>query len=159
MKTLTAYAVATTLDMGETLDTQTYLEQREDGTSRLVLKGNGDMLLGAGASDSSHINGRAGLGTLAANTAQALRQRGITSVTLVYDDSLFGNDRWPSGIAELDSNHVYYAPTSSMAGGGGGGGRHWAGPPPRRSRYVQHIPSFEHAASPRGRTGVRATLG
>ena len=122
MKTLTAYAVATTLDMGETLDTQTYLEQREDGTSRLVLKGNGDMLLGAGASDSSHINGRAGLGTLAANTAQALRQRGITSVTLVYDDSLFGNDRWPSGIAELDSNHVYYAPTSSMAVDGG---RNW----------------------------------
>ena len=127
MKTLTAYAAATTLDMGETLDTQTYLEQREDGTSRLVLKGNGDMLLGAGASDSSHINGRAGLGTLAANTAQALRQRGITSVTLVYDDSLFGNDRWPSGIAELDSNHVYYAPTSSMAVDGG---RNWNGAGP-----------------------------
>lgn len=127
MKTLTAYAVATTLDMGETLDTQTYLEQREDGTSRLVLKGNGDMLLGAGASDSSHINGRAGLGTLAANTAQALRQRGITSVTLVYDDSLFGNDRWPSGIAELDSNHVYYAPTASMAVDGG---RNWNGANP-----------------------------
>lgn len=127
MKTLTAYAAATTLDMGETLDTQTYLEQREDGTSRLVLKGNGDMLLGAGASDSSHINGRAGLGTLAASTAQALRQRGITSVTLVYDDSLFGNDRWPSGIAELDSNHVYYAPTASMAVDGG---RNWNGAGP-----------------------------
>ena len=127
MKTLTAYAVATTLDMGETLDTQTYLEQREDGTSRLVLKGNGDMLLGAGASDSSHINGRAGLGTLAASTAQALRQRGITSVTLVYDDSLFGNDRWPNGIAELDSDHVYYAPTSSMAVDGG---RNWNGAGP-----------------------------
>lgn len=127
MKTLTSYAVATTLDMGETLDTQTYLEQREDGTSRLVLKGNGDMLLGAGASDSSHINGRAGLGTLAASTAQALRQRGITSVTLVYDDSLFGNDRWPNGIAELDSNHVYYAPTASMAVDGG---RNWNGAGP-----------------------------
>ncbi len=127
MKTLTAYAAATTLDMGKTLDTQTYLEQREDGTARLVLKGNGDMLLGAGASDSSHINGRAGLGTLAANTAQALRQRGITSVTLVYDDSLFGNDRWPSGIAELDSDHVYYAPTASMAVDGG---RNWNGAGP-----------------------------
>lgn len=127
MKTLTAYAAATTLDMGETLDTQTYLEQREDGTSRLVLKGNGDMLLGAGASDSSHINGRAGLGTLAASTAQALRQRGITSVTLVYDDSLFGNDRWPNGIAELDSDHVYYAPIASMAVDGG---RNWNGAGP-----------------------------
>lgn len=127
MKTLTAYAAATTLDMGKTLDTQTYLEQREDGTARLVLKGNGDMLLGAGASDSAHINGRAGLGTLAANTAKALRQRDITSVTLVYDDSLFGNDRWPSGIAELDSGHVYYAPTASMAVDGG---RNWNGANP-----------------------------
>lgn len=62
MKTLTAYAAAATLDMGSTLETQTYLEQREDGTSRLVLKGNGDMLLGVGESDSAHINGRAGLG-------------------------------------------------------------------------------------------------
>ena len=85
------------------------------------------MLLGAGASDSSHINGRAGLGTLAASTAQALRQRGITSVTLVYDDSLFGNDRWPNGIAELDSDHVYYAPTASMAVDGG---RNWNGAGP-----------------------------
>lgn len=139
MKTLTAYAVATTLDMGETLDTQTYLEQREDGTSRLVLKGNGDMLLGAGASDSSHINGRAGLGTLAANTAQALRQRGITSVTLVYDDSLFGNDRWPSGIAELDSNHVYYAPTSSMAVDGG---RNWNGADPADPDMFSKYPAL-----------------
>ena len=127
MKTLTAYAAATTLDMGKTLDTQTYLEQREDGTARLVLKGNGDMLLGAGASDSEHINGRAGLGTLAADTAQALRQRDIASVTLVYDDSLFGSDRWPSGIAELDSDHVYYAPTASMAVDGG---RNWNGANP-----------------------------
>ena len=85
------------------------------------------MLLGAGASDSEHINGRAGLGTLAADTAQALRQRDIASVTLVYDDSLFGSDRWPSGIAELDSDHVYYAPTASMAVDGG---RNWNGANP-----------------------------
>ena len=44
MKTLTAYAAAIELDMGKTLDTQTYLEQSQDGTARLVLKGNGDML-------------------------------------------------------------------------------------------------------------------
>lgn len=119
MKTLTAYAAAVELDMGKTLDTQTYLEQSQDGTARLVLKGNGDMLLGAGASDSNHINGRAGLGTLAGRTAQALRQRGITSVTLAYDDTLFGNDRWPQGIAELDTDHLYYAPTASMAVDGG----------------------------------------
>ena len=52
------------------------------------------------------------MGTLAGRTAQALRQRGITSVTLAYDDTLFGNDRWPQGIAELDTDHLYYAPDS-----------------------------------------------
>ena len=67
------------------------------------------------------------MGTLTAITAQEVRQRSITSVTLVYDDSLFGNDRWPNGIAELDSNHVYYAPTASMAVDGG---RNWNGAGP-----------------------------
>ena len=127
MKTLTSLAAASVLDMGDTLPTQTFLLQAEQGTDTVVIKGNGDMLLGAGASDSEHINGRAGLGTLAANTAQALRQRDIASVTLVYDDSLFGSDRWPSGIAELDSDHVYYAPTASMAVDGG---RNWNGANP-----------------------------
>ena len=127
MKTLTAYAAASELDMGGTLDTQVYLDQPQNGTARLVLVGNGDMLLGAGASDPNHVNGRAGLGTLAAETAQALRQRGITAVTLTYDDSLFGNDRWPQGIAELDTGHVYYMPTSSMAVDGG---RNWNGAKP-----------------------------
>lgn len=127
MKTLTAYAAASELDMGATLATQTYVEQVRNGTAHLVLKGNGDMLLGSGMSDSNHINGRAGLGTLAADTAQALKQRGITSVTLSYDDSLFGQKRWPQDIAELDTDHVYYAPTSSMAVDGG---RNWNGANP-----------------------------
>ena len=117
MKTLTAYAAASKLDMGSTLDTQTYLEQVQNGFAHLVLKGNGP----------DHVNGRAGLGTLAADTAQALRQRGITSVTLAYDDSLFGENRWPQGIAELDTDHVYYAPSSSMAVDGG---RNWNGAAP-----------------------------
>ena len=139
MKTLTAYAAATTLDMGKTLDTQTYLEQSQDGTARLVLKGNGDMLLGAGASDANHINGRAGLGTLAGRTAQALRQRGITSVTLAYDDTLFGNDRWPQGIAELDTDHLYYAPTASMAVDGG---RNWNGTGPANPDVFSAYPAL-----------------
>ena len=64
------HAAATTPDMGSTLDTQTYLEQREDGTARLVLKGNGDMPLGAGESDSAHINGRRAGNAFAANTVR-----------------------------------------------------------------------------------------
>ena len=38
------------------------------------------MLLGAGVSDPDHVNGRAGLGTLAAQSAAALRQRGIDRI-------------------------------------------------------------------------------
>lgn len=139
MKTLTAYAAAVELDMGKTLDTQTYLEQSQDGTARLVLKGNGDMLLRAGASDANHINGRAGLGTLAGRTAQALRQRGIASVTLAYDDTLFGNDRWPQGIAELDTDHLYYVPTASMAVDGG---RNWNGTGPANPDVFSAYPAL-----------------
>ena len=104
-----------------------------------MLKGNGDMLLGAGASDANHINGRAGLGTLAGRTAQALRQRGITSVTLAYDDTLFDNDRWPQGIAELDTDHLYYAPTASMAVDGG---RNWNGTGPANPDVFSAYPAL-----------------
>lgn len=139
MKTLTAYAVATTLDMGSTLATQTYVEQKQDGTANLVLVGGGDMLLGAGNSDSAHVNGRAGLGTLASDTARALKQRGISEVTLRYDDSLFGDDRWPSGIAELDTEHLYYAPVSSMAVDGA---RQWDGANPQNPDVFSTYPAL-----------------
>lgn len=139
MKTLTAYAAATTLDMGSTLATQTYVEQKQDGTANLVLVGGGDMLLGAGNSDSAHVNGRAGLGTLASDTARALKQRGISEVTLRYDDSLFGNDRWPSGIAELDTEHLYYAPVSSMAVDGA---RQWDGANPQNPDVFSTYPAL-----------------
>ncbi|WP_137654520.1 D-alanyl-D-alanine carboxypeptidase/D-alanyl-D-alanine endopeptidase [Bifidobacterium moukalabense] len=137
MKTLTAYAAATTLDMGSTLATEVYMEQKQDGTANLVLVGNGDMLLGAGNSYTAHVNGRAGLGTLASDTARALKQRGISKVTLSYDDSLFGDDRWPSGIADLDTEHLYYAPVSSMAVDGG---RQWNGANPRNPDVFSDYP-------------------
>ncbi|QOL35329.1 D-alanyl-D-alanine carboxypeptidase/D-alanyl-D-alanine-endopeptidase [Bifidobacterium lemurum] len=130
MKTLTALAASTTLDMGSTLDTETYLIQHDDGTATLVLTGNGDMLLGEGASDPEHVNGRAGLGTLAERTAAALSQRGITAVTLVYDDTLFGDLRSPEGIEENNGDHLYYTPVSSMAVDGG---RQWSSALPKPS--------------------------
>ncbi len=139
MKTLTAYAAASTLDMGMTLATQTYLEQYQDGTASVVLKGNGDMLLGSGQSDSAHVNGRAGLGTLAKETATALKQRGIKSVTLLYDDSMFGDDRWPDGVGELDPDHVYYAPTASMAVDGG---RYWGDSTPSNPDVFSAYPEL-----------------
>ena len=85
------------------------------------------MLLGAGPSDPDHVNGRAGLGTLAAQSAAALRQRGIDRVRLVYDDTLFGEQRYPSRIEENNPDNLYYAPVSALAVDGG---RNWNGDPP-----------------------------
>jgi serine-type D-Ala-D-Ala carboxypeptidase/endopeptidase (penicillin-binding protein 4) len=123
LKTLTAFTASTVLDMNSTLDTEVYLNQTgADGGAQLILKGNGDMLLSDGENDSAHINGRAGLGTLARESAQALAARGISSVHLSYDDSLFGSDRKPNGIEQNDAEWRYFAPISSMAVDGG---RQW----------------------------------
>ncbi|MFT8704368.1 D-alanyl-D-alanine carboxypeptidase/D-alanyl-D-alanine-endopeptidase [Bifidobacterium aquikefiricola] len=119
MKTLTAFAAASTLDMGSTLDTKVFLVQPANGTPQLVLQGSGDMLLGTGENDPNHVNGRAGLATLASRTAEALKQRGISQVTLSYDDSLFGSDRIPQGIQQNDAEWRNFAPVSSMAVDGG----------------------------------------
>lgn len=122
MKTLTSLAAASVLDMGSTLATGTYLAQADGQTATLYLKGSGDMLLGSGDSDPNHVNGRAGLGTLAKSTATALRQRGITSVALRYDDTLFADPRYPATIAQNNPGNMYYTAVSSMAVDGG---RQW----------------------------------
>lgn len=127
MKTLTSLAASKVLDLSTTLDTETYLMQSKGDIPTLVLKGNGDMLLGTGNNDPDHINGRAGLGTLADQTVDALRQRGITQIRLLYDDSLFGEQRYPANIEQNNGGHLYYAPISSMAVDGG---RDWEGDPP-----------------------------
>lgn len=120
-KTLTAFAAASTLDLYSTLDTQVYLaggasnDTGTNGAATIVLKGNGDVLLGTGANDASHINGRAGIATLVQRTVAALQAKGITSVTLDYDDSLFGSKRLPDGVDETNANYVNEMPGSSMA--------------------------------------------
>lgn len=124
LKTLTALAASSTLNMASTLDTQVFLTQSDDGTNTLTLKGNGDMLLSAGDSDADHINGRAGLNTLAQATAAALAQRGITTVHVNYDDTLFGDSRIPTGLRSADGGVLgeyttYFTSVSSMAIDGG----------------------------------------
>ena len=121
MKTLTALTASSVLDMGSTLETGAYLEG-SGRSATLYLKGSGDMLLGSGQSDPNHVNGRAGLGTLASDTAAALNQRGITSVTLKYDDTVFADPRYPATIAKNNPGNMYYTAVSSMAVDGG---RQW----------------------------------
>lgn len=135
LKTLTSLAATATLDMASTLDTSTYLVQNADGSATVVLSGGGDMLLGAGDGDPDHVNGRAGLGTLAERTAEALAQRGITAVTLLYDDSLFGDSRYPAGIEENNPGNLYYTGIASMAVDGG---RRWADPPDDPDTYTAY---------------------
>ncbi|WP_133119506.1 D-alanyl-D-alanine carboxypeptidase/D-alanyl-D-alanine endopeptidase [Bifidobacterium primatium] len=121
MKTMTAFAASNALDMSSTLDTEVYLAdggaEQGDGSVRIVLKGNGDMLLGSGASDASHVNGRAGVTTLVQRTAAALKAKGVTAVSVAYDDSLFGTKRFPDTISSNNGGNdmLYAAPMSSMA--------------------------------------------
>lgn len=132
LKTLTAAVASRTLDMGSTLDTQVFLQPKSAKNSeqssgsksgsksgsnlrKIVLRGNGDMLLGVGENDWSHVNGRAGLTTLAKRTAAALKLDNIHEVSLSLDDSLFGAKRAPALVYETDTERRFYAETSSMA--------------------------------------------
>lgn len=98
-KLVTAVAALSALDPASTTST------RAVRTGDLVvLVGGGDVLLGAGAGDPSAVDGRAGLGDLAAQTVAALRLAGITTVRLGFDDSLFTgptvNPAWaPADVA------------------------------------------------------------
>lgn len=144
LKTLTALAASATLDMGSTLATNVYLTDVTDGHGTLILQGNGDMLLSAGDSDPDHVNGRAGLGTLAARTAKALHQRGVDSVTLMVDDSLFGADRYPDDIAENNGDNLYYTGVSSMAVDGG---RQWDGAAPESPDVFSAYPELSQTTA------------
>ncbi|WEV47255.1 D-alanyl-D-alanine carboxypeptidase [Bifidobacterium sp. ESL0690] len=138
MKTLTALASSSMLDMGSSFHTDALLDSVPAGAgvaggdalggqtqpAGLTLKSDGDMLLGAGQSDPNHINGRAGLATLADETATALKKRNITQVRLKYDDTLFGSVRSPADIASNNPGNTNFTGISSMAVDGG---RQWGG--------------------------------
>lgn len=108
-KVLTALAAISALGPDRTLTTR--VTQPEPG--RLVLVGGGDMLLSAGSGDPDVVNGRAGLGDLAEQTARSLRLAGIDEVRLGVDDSLFTgaalHPGWRPGYM------LYVAPVSALA--------------------------------------------
>ena len=146
MKTLTALAAASTLDMGSTLATETYLTDTDTtaGTGSLTLMGHGDMLLSAGVSDPEHVNGRAGLDTLAQHTAQALNAQGINQVALTVDDTLFGQDRYPSHIADNNEGDLYYTGVSALAIDGG---RQWDGSAPENPDIFSAYPTLSQTTA------------
>lgn len=86
-KLLTAVTALATIEPGTTFSTSTVLD---GGT--LVLVGGGDPLLER--APDPDLADRADLLTLARRTAAALRDQGVGSVRLGYDDSLFTGPAW-----------------------------------------------------------------
>lgn len=109
MKVLTGYFALSQLDADQTLSTGTSIEG-----SDLYLWGEGDLLLGPGESNPNVINGRAGLATLAKETAQALKNRDRTAVNLRYQDRLFEGDLRPAAwydqeVTDFGGDQVAFA--------------------------------------------------
>ena len=149
-KTLTAFTALANLDPTATLTTSALL-----GTDNqtLYLDSEGDLLLGIGTSDEVEVSGRAGLQTLANDAAAALKQRGITSVTLNWRGTLFDG---ASHLASWDAQEVgsyegYVGPMAIDAGRTYEGANAFYADAPGRVAEV-----FSQAL---GAAGITATLG
>lgn len=110
-KLLTALAALTALGPDRTLPTTVV----EAAPGSLVLVGGGDMMLAARAGDPESVNGRAGMGDLAAQVATELRAAGITQVTLAVDDTLFTGPTVHPGWNPDDVAAGYAAPVTAVA--------------------------------------------
>ena len=87
-KLVTAVAALHALEPGTTFATRVVLEGRD-----AVLVGGGDPFLER-RPDADAEPDRADLATLARRTARALRERGLRSIRLGYDDGLFSGPAW-----------------------------------------------------------------
>ncbi|MHA7263005.1 D-alanyl-D-alanine carboxypeptidase/D-alanyl-D-alanine endopeptidase [Arthrobacter sp. TMN-37] len=99
LKLLTAAAVLDTLEPEDRLETTVHAA----GDGVLYLRGGGDVLLGSGPSDPGSVRGRAGLSTLAQETAATL-DPAAGPYRVAVDDSLFDgpplNPSWAQGDLE-----------------------------------------------------------
>lgn len=82
LKLLSAAAVNATFAPGATLTTKVVQGASPD---RILLVAGGDTLLDPGAGDPAAVSGRAGLGALASTTAQVLRDKGTSAVSVALD--------------------------------------------------------------------------
>ncbi|MFE6236568.1 D-alanyl-D-alanine carboxypeptidase/D-alanyl-D-alanine-endopeptidase [Cellulosimicrobium sp. NPDC057862] len=111
LKTLTAAAALTSPGAHATLPTRAVLE----GQETVYLVGGGDMMLAAGAGDPTAVNGRAGLGDLAAQVAGELRLTGRTTVALRLDDTLFTGAAVAPTVDPASVRNGYVAPVAALA--------------------------------------------
>ena len=111
LKTLTAAAALTSPGAHTTLPTRAVLE----GLETVYLVGGGDMMLAAGAGDPTAVNGRAGLGDLAAQVADELRLTGRTTIALRLDDELFTGPAVAPTVDPRSVRNGYVAPVAALA--------------------------------------------
>lgn len=109
-KLLTSAAVLTALGPETTIATRALA----DGDDGVTLVGGGDVLLGAGRSDPDEVAGRAGLATLAQETATALKAAGTKRVSVTLDDRLFTGPRTAKGWAPADVTNGFVAPVQAL---------------------------------------------
>lgn len=109
-KVLTAFAGVHALGPQHRTRTATVL----DG-STVVMLGAGDVLLAADAGDPAAINGHAGLGDLARDTAAALHDQGQTTVTVELADGQFAGPTWAPGWGKTDGSAGFVAAVTSVA--------------------------------------------
>lgn len=105
LKVLSALAALDVLGPGQTFRTTTLLSG-----DTLVLRGGGDPLL-TSARTTAYPR-RASLEQLAADTAAALKARGVTSVKLAYDASLFTGPGWNPAWPDIFARSV--APITAL---------------------------------------------
>ncbi|MDR3068784.1 MAG: D-alanyl-D-alanine carboxypeptidase/D-alanyl-D-alanine-endopeptidase [Cellulomonas sp.] len=109
-KVLTAVAALSVLGPDTTLPTTAVL-----AGDQVVLVGGGDIMLGDGAGGPDVVDGRAGLGDLAEQTAGALRADGVSTVRLGVDDSLFTGPATAPGWDPSYQRDGYVAPVTALA--------------------------------------------
>lgn len=83
--------------------------------THIVLVGGGDAQLSAGSGTATASFGRAGLGTLAALTATALKAKGTRTVNVALDDSLFSGPTENSHWAPTDAPQGQVGPVTPIA--------------------------------------------
>ncbi|MEX5296169.1 D-alanyl-D-alanine carboxypeptidase/D-alanyl-D-alanine-endopeptidase [Kocuria sp. CPCC 205268] len=134
-KLVTALSVLTHADPGRRLRT-TVVQGREPGA--VVLVGGGDTLLSPGRSDPDAVLGRAGIRTLAEETARALAGRGAPAPTTV---------RWDASLFTGPAVNADWAPGDIAAG--------QIGPVAPLALWSHHVPAGEGPGPERPRNAAQ----